>query len=128
MSQAREERPTFHLGLVLVAQHKGKTFNGFTAKYDVTRLVWFEAFGDIGDAIYLEKRLKRWRREWKVRLIERDNPDWLDLYVSMMAEQPLRLASMGPGQAAGAAFRDDTNLYSRTAGKQRGRVWRSPTL
>ena len=104
-----------------IAEHRAKEKRGFSRKHDVTRLVWFEGYGDIGDAIYLEKRLKRWRREWKVRLIEENNHDWRDLYGSMMTPPPEPPASMGPGQAAGAAFRDDTPLYSRTQGPRRGR-------
>jgi len=62
-----------------IAQHRAREVPGFTATYGVDRLVWFQGFGDVGDAIYLEKRLKRWRREWKVRLIEERNPYWRDL-------------------------------------------------
>ena len=57
------------------AEHKQKIIEGFTSKYNVTKLVYFEAFGDIRNAIAREKQLKRWRREKKVALIERRNPD-----------------------------------------------------
>ena len=60
-------------------QHKQKMIEGFTSKYNVTKLVYFEAFGDIRNAIAREKQLKRWRREKKVTLIERMNPTWRDL-------------------------------------------------
>ena len=60
-------------------QHKQKITEGFTSRYNVTRLVYFETFGDIRNAIAREKQLKRWRREKKVALIERMNPTWRDL-------------------------------------------------
>lgn len=60
-------------------QHHAKTTRGFTARYDVTKLVWFEAYDDPATAIAREKELKKWRRDWKVRLIEEDNPNWMDL-------------------------------------------------
>ncbi len=51
----------------------------FTSRYNVTRLVWYQEFDDITDAIAHEKRVKRWRRTWKIRMIEESNPDWNDL-------------------------------------------------
>ena len=57
---------------------------GFTKKYEVKSFVWFERHGDIHFAIEKEKRLKRWRRDWKIRLIEEDNPHWLDLYPALL--------------------------------------------
>jgi len=63
-----------------VYQHKNKLLKGFTKEHTVTRLVWFETHEDITAAILREKELKKWRREWKINLIERDNPDWDDLY------------------------------------------------
>ena len=61
-------------------EHKSMAVKGFTRKYAVTRLVWFDGYDDIRDAIAQERRLKRWRREWKIALIEATNPDWRDLY------------------------------------------------
>ena len=52
----------------------------FSAKYDVDRLVWYEAYGDVTEAIRREKQIKKWKRDWKIALIEADNPDWSDLY------------------------------------------------
>jgi putative endonuclease len=52
----------------------------FCRRYGLTRLVWAEGSEDIGNCIAHEKRLKRWRREWKFALVERANPDWLDLF------------------------------------------------
>ena len=63
-----------------VYQHKTKATPGFTSRYDVDRLVWFETYDDPVTAIEREKDIKKWRREWKVRLIEETNPDWRDLY------------------------------------------------
>ena len=56
-------------------QHKTKLTPGFTAKYGVDRLVYFEGHEDAANAILREKQLKKWRRAWKVRLIERENPE-----------------------------------------------------
>ena len=63
-----------------VAEHKSKVIESFTEKYDVARLVYFEQFDDPENAIKREKRLKKWNRAWKVRLIEKSNPNWDDLY------------------------------------------------
>ena len=63
-----------------VFQHREKLLKDFTEKYQVNRLVYYEAFGEIGAAIRREKQLKRWNREWKVQLIEEKNPNWDDLY------------------------------------------------
>jgi len=62
-----------------VRQHKQKLLPGFTAKYNATRLVWHETFASRNEAIACEKRLKGWRREKKVALIESKNPKWEDL-------------------------------------------------
>jgi putative endonuclease len=61
-------------------QHRSAATAGFTRRYNVHRLVWCERHEDIGDAIAREKSLKRWRRAWKVSLIERENPAWDDLF------------------------------------------------
>jgi len=60
-------------------QHREGTFGGFTAERGCKRLVWFESGGSMEGAIRREKQIKNWRREWKVALIERDNPTWRDL-------------------------------------------------
>ena len=52
----------------------------FTARYRVSKLVWFEIYDDVLTAIAREKELKKWRRDWKIRLIEEQNPEWVDLY------------------------------------------------
>lgn len=63
-----------------VSQHKNDLVPGFTSKYKVHSLVYYEQFEDIRSAIQREKRLKKWNREWKLDLIEKANPDWNDLY------------------------------------------------
>jgi putative endonuclease len=63
-----------------IAEHRLKLTKGFTKKYDVFKLVYFEQFDDAENAIRREKRLKKWNRAWKVRLIEELNPNWDDLY------------------------------------------------
>jgi putative endonuclease len=63
-----------------VGEHRADVVAGFTKKYGVHSLVYFEAFDDPRSAIEREKKLKRWRRAWKLALIEKDNPDWRDLY------------------------------------------------
>jgi putative endonuclease len=67
-----------------VLEHKEGTVPGFTRRYDVDILVWFESFADIHDAIAREKQLKGWNRAWKVRLIEKTNPVWNDLTRSIL--------------------------------------------
>lgn len=63
-----------------ICQHREGTGADFCARYNLHRLVWAERGDSIEDCIAHEKRLKRWRREWKFDLIERANPDWSDLY------------------------------------------------
>ncbi len=60
-------------------EHKSKIVRGFTSRYNVDKLVYFEQFTNINEAIKREKRLKKWNRQWKIELIEKDNPDWRDL-------------------------------------------------
>ena len=67
-----------------VYEHKEKLVPGFTKDYAVDKLVYYEVFDDPESAILREKRLKRWRRDWKVELIERDNPSWDDLYSELI--------------------------------------------
>ena len=62
-----------------VAEHGQKLLSAFSKRYNITRLVYFEAFGDVRAAIAREKQLKRWRRDKKVALIEKTNPKWPDL-------------------------------------------------
>jgi putative endonuclease len=68
-----------------IAEHKAKSAEGFTKRYDVDRLVYFECFDGIEQAIHREKRLKKWTRAWKVQLIEGQNHNWDDLYPGIVA-------------------------------------------
>jgi putative endonuclease len=60
-------------------EHKNKLVEGFSKKYDLTKLVYFESFQYINDAIKREKNMKKWKRQWKIDLIEIDNFNWVDL-------------------------------------------------
>jgi putative endonuclease len=61
-------------------EHRTKAVPGFTVRYGVDRLVWFEVHETAESAIPREKQIKEWKRDWKINLIERDNPHWMDLY------------------------------------------------
>jgi len=63
-----------------VSEHRADLVEGFTEKYGVHALVWFEQTPNVAAAIQREKQIKKWRRSWKIELIERGNPDWRDLY------------------------------------------------
>ncbi len=67
-----------------VWQHKNDVVEGFTKKYCVHTLVYYELHDDMENAILREKRLKKWNRDWKLLLIEEKNPDWNDLYSSII--------------------------------------------
>ncbi len=71
-----------------VQQHREGRVPGFTSKYGVTRLVWFEPHEHIGAAYKREQLIKRWRREWKLALIEKANPRWEDLFPSIAGFGP----------------------------------------
>ena len=68
-----------------VYQHKNDLVKGFTQKYQVHRLVYYEVHEDVHQAIIREKRLKKWNRQWKISLIEKANPGWRDLYDGLVA-------------------------------------------
>lgn len=63
-----------------VWEHKNKAVEGFTEKYDIGKLVYYEIYDDPENAILREKRMKKWERNWKINLIRGMNPDWEDLY------------------------------------------------
>jgi len=77
-----------------VFEHKRKLHEGFSATYNCNRLMWFEQYGEVGNAIAREKQLKGWRREKKIVLIERTNPTWVDLaeqwYTRKQLEGPVQ--------------------------------------
>ena len=61
-------------------EHRNGSIDGFTSRHGLHRLVWMERVEEIADAITREKTIKRWHRAWKIALIEKDNPDWTDLF------------------------------------------------
>ena len=78
-------RGTLYIGVTnhlqrRIMEHKQKIIEGFTKKYNLTKLVYAQSFRGIADAINFEKKLKRWHRNWKINLIESKNPEWDDLY------------------------------------------------
>ena len=82
-------RPTFYIGVTndlicCVGEHKDGLVNGFTKKYGLKKLLFFEQFFYVEDAIKREKQLKHWNREWKLDLIEKNNADFKDLYSSII--------------------------------------------
>ncbi len=72
-----------------VYEHRTGAMPGFTRKHAVKRLVYLESHDDIEAAITREKQLKEWRRDWKIELIERDNPTWDDLAITLLGFDPL---------------------------------------
>ncbi len=86
---ASEYRGTIYIGVTgqligRIQSHREEALRGFTKRYDVKRLVWFEPFEDMRMAIQREKSLKRWPRQWKMNLIEWDNPHWEDMYPALI--------------------------------------------
>ena len=67
-----------------VYEHKNNLIGGFTQKYDVHNLMYYEVTESVESAIRKEKQLKKWRRDWKIRLIEKGNPEWKDLYQELI--------------------------------------------
>jgi putative endonuclease len=87
---ASDKYGTLYLGVTndivrRVYEHKSKAVASFTKRYSVDRLVWFEIYDDAPTAIAREKEVKKWRRAWKIRLIEEGNPHWTDLYSAIAA-------------------------------------------
>ena len=86
---ASERNGTLYIGITndlirRVYEHKNNLIEGFTSKYNVQRLVYYEQFDNIEYAIQREKRLKKWYRKWKLELIEKSNPNWNDLYTDLV--------------------------------------------
>jgi len=80
-----------------VWQHKSDEISGFTRRYGVKRLVWFEQHATMEAAIAREKQMKEWRRAWKLELIERANPEWDDLYPGLASAGPTTGSRLSPG-------------------------------
>jgi putative endonuclease len=86
---ASKKNGTLYIGVTSnlikrIYEHKNNLIDGFTKKYDVHRLVHFEMTSDIHSAITREKQLKKWKRAWKIHLIEKHNPEWRDLYEEIL--------------------------------------------
>ena len=87
---ASDRNGTLYIGVTSnliqrIWQHQEKQVEGFTKKYDVQKLVWFEPHENADSAIAREKQIKKWNRDWKIRLIEETNPYWNDLYSSIVS-------------------------------------------
>lgn len=86
---ASKKNGTLYIGVTndlvrRVFEHKEDVIEGFTKKYKVHRLVYYEHTNDIQSAIEREKMIKRWKRQWKINLIRQKNPDWDDLYPELV--------------------------------------------
>ena len=85
---ASKKNGTLYIGVTndlkrRIYEHKNKLFTGFSKDYDENQLVYYEMTENISSAIHREKQLKRWKRSWKLQLIEETNPMWEDLYFSL---------------------------------------------
>jgi putative endonuclease len=85
---------TFYIGITSnlrrrITEHKLGLIEGFSKKYNLTKLIYFEQFQYVEDAIQREKKLKRWKKEWKCDLIENLNPEWNDLYEKIFGPKDL---------------------------------------
>jgi putative endonuclease len=81
---ASKKNGTLYIGMTndlvrRISEHKSGLIEGFTKKYSINRLVYYESTEVVNAAILREKQLKKWKRQWKVELIEKSNPDWRDL-------------------------------------------------
>ena len=86
---ASERNGTLYIGVTSdlvkrVWEHKNNLVEGFTKRYSVHHLVWYELHENMNSSIEREKKLKEWKRAWKIRLIEENNPNWNDLYESIV--------------------------------------------
>ena len=86
---ARQSNGTLYIGVTSnliqrIYQHKNNLLDGFTKTHHVHNLVWYEVHKTMESAIAKEKKLKKWRRKWKIELIEKLNPNWCDLYLSII--------------------------------------------
>ncbi len=85
---ASRQNGTLYIGVTnnltrRIYEHKNDFVEGFTEKYKIHKLVYYEQIENIESAIYREKQLKKWNRQWKLRLIEKLNPEWEDLYMTL---------------------------------------------
>ncbi len=85
---ASRRNGTIYIGMtddlaLRIDQHRNKVFTGFTARYGCDQLVWYEVCDSRDGAFRRERQIKEWRRSWKLKLIETDNPTWIDLYETL---------------------------------------------
>ena len=88
---ASKKNGTLYIGVTSnlakrIYEHKHKLIGGFTKKYNVDRLVYYETTEYVESAILREKQMKKWKRQWKIELIEKKNPNWKDLYYDIIRE------------------------------------------
>ncbi|MGE8940323.1 GIY-YIG nuclease family protein [Leptospira interrogans] len=93
---ASKPRGTLYIGVTngiirRVQRHRQGTASAFTRRYKVHNLVWFQEFASVREAIQREKTMKEWPRAWKVNVIERSNPHWIDLYSQLPGVRPSRI-------------------------------------
>ncbi len=86
---ASKKNGTLYIGVTSdlirrVQEHKAKIADGFTKKYNVDKLMYYEQTENVNSALDREKSLKKWKRDWKIRLIEEENPNWDDLYFNII--------------------------------------------
>ena len=89
---ASKRQGTLYIGVTSdlvkrVWQHKEDLIPGFTKRYGVHTLVYYELHGDMVNAMQREKQLKRWNRAWKIALVEKDNPEWIDLWPGLVDDE-----------------------------------------
>jgi putative endonuclease len=98
-----------------VVEHRQGKAEGFTSKYGVSQLVWFEQHSDIHEAILREKRIKKWNRDWKIALIEAENREWRDLAVELGLEPllPIPETKREAVRLNGLSFRETGSPLSR---------------
>jgi putative endonuclease len=85
---ASQKKGTLYIGVTSdlarrMEEHRTEALSGFTSRYDVKQLVHYEVYDDAENAITREKRLKAWKRVWKIELIEKSNPEWNDLWTTL---------------------------------------------
>lgn len=90
---ASEKNGTLYIGVTSnliqrIGQHRLEMADGFTKRYGIKILVWYEVHETMASAILREKALKRWRRDWKLQLIEKSNQDWPDLWSDILGNTP----------------------------------------
>ena len=100
---ANKRNGTLYIGVTShlqkrINEHRTGAIEGFTKKYGVHTLIWYECTEDVESAITREKQLKKWNRKWKLRLIEEKNPDWNDLYAQLIKTTGQRHSGFPPSR------------------------------